>query len=148
VLGQLGGPLFLLLAVLVVVEAASATAKRRLLRGALGADAPIPALTALLVGLGRPLARPLSTLGTAALGWLTSAIVLLPALWAVGLAWQAVRAALLDPQRLAAGGADTGLAALAVLALCAAWLAALALAGVSSAIRAGLWSAEEARGRP
>jgi hypothetical protein len=143
VLGQLGAPLILLLAVLVLVEVASAVASRRLLRGAFGLTVGPSPLTALLVGLGRPVVRPLSTVGTALLGWSITLALLVPVVWAIGLAWQVTRSALLDPQALT--GAGVGAAALAVVVLCAIWLGGIAVAGVAAALRAGLWSAEELR---
>jgi hypothetical protein len=143
VLGQLGSELFVLLAVLVVVEAASAVATRRLLAGAFGAGGVRSPLTAILVGLGRPARRPLTTLSTAVLGWLVTIALLLPALWAVGVAWDATRSALLGGQPGAVAGGIGGL--IAVLTLVGAWLGALALGGVASAVRAALWTTEERR---
>jgi hypothetical protein len=143
VLGQLGGPLILLLAVLVLVEVASAVASRRLLRGAFGPSVGPSPLTALLVGLGRPVVRPLSTLGTALLGWSITLGLLVPVVWAMGLAWQVTRSALLEPQALTGDG--VGAAALAVVVLCAIWLGGIAVAGLAAALRASLWSAEELR---
>lgn len=142
VLAQLGAPLFFLLAVLVVVEAATAAATRRLLGGLTGVHRSVSALRAGLIGLGRPLLHPLSTLGTAAVGWLVSLLVLAPALWALRLAWDAARAALLPGSR-AEGGEVTAL--LAVLLLCGAWLGTLMVAGMASALRAALWTGEELR---
>ena len=144
VMAQLGAEIYLLLAVLVVVEAASAVATRRLLAGGFGRASAIGSpLSALLDGLGRPLLRPLTTIGTALTGWLVTIGLVLPALWAVGLAWQSTRGALLATP-LSGGGEEVG-ALLAVLVLCAAWLAALALAGLAAAVRAALWTTEELR---
>jgi hypothetical protein len=144
VLAQLGAPLYFLLAVLVVVEAASAVAIRRYLASDSALRAPgVSPLTAVLIGLGRPVLRPLTTLGTALLGWLVSLLLLVPALWTVGVAWEAVRAALLGPLPIS-GGEEVG-ALIAVLLLCGAWLAALAAAGLASAVRAALWTSEELR---
>jgi hypothetical protein len=143
ILAQVEGPLLLILSVLLLVEIASAVASRRLLAGAFGRRDRLSVTAALLVGLGRPVVRPLSTVGTALLSWLLTIVLLAPALWAVGLAWQTTRSVLLDPAPL--GGAQLGGAALAVVTLCGAWLAGLWAAGVASALRAGLWSAEELR---
>lgn len=147
ILGQLGGPLYFLLAVLVAVEAASAVATRRLLTGAFGLQRPVGSpLTAMLVGLGRPVLRPLTTLGTALVGWFASLALLVPALWALSLAWGSARGALLAGQSPVglSGGEEVG-ALVAVLLLCGVWLGALALAGLASAVRAALWTAEEMR---
>ena len=143
VLGQLGGPLTLLLGVLLLVELVSAVASRRLLRGAFANGGGPSPLRAVVGGLGSPLRRPLSTLGTALIGWAISLGLLLPVLWAIGLAWQVTRAALLEPQALS--GAGLAGAVLAVIVLCAVWLGGLALAGLAAALRAGLWSVEELR---
>lgn len=144
VLGQLGGPLFLLLAVLVLVEIASAVASRRLMLAADRAGSAVGSpLTAVLIGLGRPVIRPLPTLATALIGWLVTLGLLAPAVWALDLAWGTARGALLSTQSLP-GGEQVG-SLIAVMALCAAWLLTLAAAGLASALRAGLWSSEEQR---
>jgi hypothetical protein len=143
VLGQLGGQLLLVLIVLVPVEAAAALAARRLLRGGFGLARETTPPTALLVGLGRLVLRPLSTWATALLGWVIAIGVLAAVVWAIGLVWQAARAALLDTA--VAGAVGVGGAVLAVIMLCAVWLGGVAVCGAVGALRAGLWTAEDVR---
>jgi hypothetical protein len=153
VLAQLSLPLFGLLVALVLVEMVSAVAHRRLMVRAYGlagsaaahaADSRsmlFSALAALASGLVRPFLRPLSTVPTAILGWLAMLAVLAPLGWALALAWGTVRVQFL------AGFSIEAVPALAVAAalLSVVWLGGLVLAGIASAIRAGLWTSEELR---
>ncbi len=102
----------------------------------LGASTP----RALAGGLLDPLRAPLGTVLTVAAALGTTVVILVPAWWAVGAAWDAARHVL-------AGGTDA-LAALGVaLLLAAAWLAVLLLAAIAAAWRATLVTMELLRRR-
>lgn len=139
ILGGLHQPLFLLVVALVVVEVLAATASRSLLSRRLVVaevseehrrETPLR-----VVGAG------LRTLVTAVLGWSVTLALVVPALWAISLVWQQVRATLLMPGTDDPAGAGLVMAGL----LAAAWLAAIALAGFASALRGALWSVESLR---
>ncbi len=92
-------------------------------------------LRSLAGGAGDTLRAPAGTALTVAVALLLSAVILAPAAWAVGAAWEAAR-------RVLVGEVDA-LAALAVaVALAAAWAVALVLAGIAAAGRATLVTAE------
>ena len=95
-----------------------------------------------LRGAPRTLLRqPLRSAATALLAWLATLCLVLPAVGAVLVGWAAVRSAFLgsgalrDPQAAAAAG-------LVSVLFVALWCGALLLAGLASAFRAALWSAE------
>ena len=149
VLGGVGEQLYLFLIALVAIEMISALATRELLVRATGwRGNPSPRRLWLAPAIGSALARavlaPLRTLGTAAIGWVATAAVLIPALGAISIAWQAVRATFLT----SVGFSDTrevlGMF-LVALGLSAAFVLATALAGFASALRATLWSIERLR---
>jgi hypothetical protein len=153
VLAQLSLPLFGLLVMLVVVEMVTAVANRRLMvqaYGLAGSSAAqdagarsvlAGAIIALAHGLLRPFVRPLSTLPTAILGWLAMLAVLAPLGWALALAWGTVRVQFMAGLTLEA----LPVLLLAAVLLSVVWLGGLAVAGIASAIRAGLWTSEELR---
>ena len=149
VLSGIGEPVFLFLVALVVVEMLSALATRELLVRASGwRGSPGSRRLWLLPAVGSALARlalsPLRTLGTAAVGWIATAVVLVPAVWAVTIAWQAVRGAFLTSVGFSDGPELLGLIFVA-LGLSAAFVLAIALAGFASALRAALWSVDRLR---
>ncbi len=96
---------------------------------------------ALAGGAGDPLRAPVGTVLTVAVALVLSVGLLLPAVWAVGAAWDAARRALV-------GEVDPIAALLVALALAAAWTAALLLAGIAAAARATLATAELLRRAP
>jgi hypothetical protein len=102
----------------------------------LGASVPRALAGGLLDSLGAPLGTALTV--AAALG--ASVLVLVPAWWAAGAAWDVARHAL-------AGGTDALAALGAALLLAAAWLAVLALAAIAAAWRATLITMELLRRR-
>jgi hypothetical protein len=102
----------------------------------LGASIP----RALVGGLLDPLRAPLGTALTVAAALAATVLVLAPAWWAVGAAWDAARHAL-------AGGTDVLAAPGAALLLAAAWLAVLLLAAFAAAWRATLVTMELLRRR-
>ncbi len=149
VLGGVGEPLFLFLVALVVIEMLSALATRELLvratawRGTPGSRR-LWLLPAVVSALARPVRSPLRTLGTAAICWIVTAAVLLPALWAISISWEAVRGAFLTSVGFSDSTEVLGLVLVAV-GLSAAFVLAIALAGFASALRAALWSVERLR---
>ena len=102
----------------------------------LGASVP----RALAGGLLDPLRAPLGTALTMAIALGASLVILAPAWWAVGAAWEAARHVLID---------GTGILAAfgAALLLAAAWLALLVLAAIAAAWRATLVTMELLRRR-
>ena len=125
VLGHVTLPLLLLVIGVVVIEALSALATRRLALRATGFSPTRPSA--------------LRTLRTATLGWLLMIATLVPSLWAISVAWQATRASFLATTSMAEVGRDAGLLVIAGL-LAAVVFGGLLLAGFSSAVRSGLWS--------
>lgn len=149
VLGGVGAPLFFFVVALVLIEMVSALATREVLVRATGGRRQAGSrrlwlLPAIGLALARPVVSPLRTLGTAALGWVVTAAVLLPALWAISIAWQAVRGAFLTAVGFSDSAEVLGMI-LVALALAAAFVLAIALAGFASALRAALWSVERLR---
>ncbi len=149
VLGGVGEQLFLFLVALVMIEMLSALTSRELLARAVGwrenaARRRLWVLPALAAAAARPFRSPLRTVGTAAISWAATAAVLLPALWAIGLAWGAVRGAFLTSVSFSDLGDDIGMVLVAV-GLSAAFVIGIALAGYASALRAALWSVDRLR---
>jgi hypothetical protein len=103
----------------------------------LGASIP----RALGGGLLDPLRAPLGTALTVAAALGATLLVLAPAWWVVGAAWEAARLAL-------AGRGDAPAALGAALLLAAAWLVALVLGAIAAAWRATLVTMELMRRRP
>lgn len=120
-------------ACLVVADAADALSSRRLLRRALRLPPPADAHGARFVT---------RALGAWVAGWLATAVTVAPGLVLVGAAWPMVRdgyAATLSPTP------PPPVALFAMTAVfVASWLAALAIAGIGSAVRAATWSAATA----
>jgi len=96
---------------------------------------------ALAGGAVDPLRAPVGTVLTVAVALVLSVGLLLPAVWAVGAAWDAARRALV-------GEIDPIAALVVALALAAAWTVALLLAGIAAAARATLATAELLRRGP
>jgi len=119
------GPLLLLIAAIVIVEAISAVLTRRVF-----------AQEFRIAPAGGRRWRPL----VAAVGWLVTLVALLPALWVLTLASSSVK------QTLAGFAApDMTSVAMALLGLGGAWALAVVLTGFSSALRGALWTAQELR---
>jgi len=97
-------------------------------------------LRALAGGLLDPLRAPLGTALAVAAALGGTILVLVPAWWAVGAAWDAAR-------HLLGGGTDLLAALGAALLLSAAWLAALVLAAIAAAWRAAVLTMELMRRR-
>jgi hypothetical protein len=127
-------PLLLLALSIVAAEGINGLLSRRVLMPAGRADRrTTPAH--LLRGMGGAIAA-------SALGWLVTAVVLLPAIGAVVVAWGHVRVAWLSGAPSVAGAAGTELAAIgAMLLFVVVWVGALLLGGVVSAVRGALWTA-------
>ncbi len=103
----------------------------------LGASVP----RALGGGIADPLRAPVGTALTVLVAGLLSALALIPATWAIAAAWSAARQALV-------GEIDPVGVLLVGLAMAAAWIAALVLAGIAAAGRATLVTAELLRRAP
>ncbi|MBA3777824.1 MAG: hypothetical protein H0X16_00700 [Chloroflexi bacterium] len=126
-------PLALVVAVVLLAEVLAALATRRVLRRRSGLATGAPR---------RPSAA--RALRTSATGWIVALAMVLPALFALHLAWTGIRAVFLstrpldDPQLVATAAFITAL-------FVAVWAATLVLAGFASALRAALWSIEAIR---
>jgi hypothetical protein len=120
------GPLLLLVAAIVVVEAVSAVFTRRALAKEFGMEPQA--------------ARRRWRLVVAGLGWLVTLATLLPSLWALNLAAQWVKPALAGFQ-----APDLGTVLIAVTGLAIVWAVAVVLTGFSSALRGALWTVQELR---
>lgn len=146
ILGGIGEPLFLFLVALVVIEMLSALTSRELLARAIGWQEPgatrrLWLLPALASAVARPFRSPLRTVGTAAISWGVTAAALIPAVWAIGLAWDSVRGAFLTSVSFSDFGDDIGMI-LVALGLSAAFVLGMCVAGFASALRAALWSVD------
>lgn len=148
VFDAVGEQLYVFVIALVVIEVISSAMTRELLVRAIGwqvrSSRRLWLAPALAAALARPLRSPLRTMATAALGWLATLAVLLAALWALAIAWGAVRGAFLTSVSLSDVSADIGMALMA-FALSAVFVLAIALAGFASALRAALWSVDRLR---
>lgn len=149
VLGAIAEPLFMFLVALVVIEMLSALTIRELLMRGVGwrenaASRRLWLLPALASAVTHTFRSPLRTVGTAAFCWVASTLVLLPALWAIGLSWGAVRGAFLTSVSFSDAGDNIGMIIVAV-GLAAAFVLGIALAGFASAVRAALWSVDRLR---
>jgi hypothetical protein len=95
-----------------------------------------------LAGALRIVRHPLRTCLNALLAWSVTLATLLPALFAVALAWGSVRDVLIasrrDPDWLVA-------AAVAVTIFAAVWVGGIVLTGLGSAIRAAIWTVDALR---
>ena len=126
IIGGVQGPLIFLGAALVIIEAVSAVASRRILARDFGVA---------VTGGGRRW-RPL----VAVLGWSVTLAVLVPSLWALNLVWQSVKAG------LAGFGAPVfATVAPAILGLAVVWVVTVVLTGFASALRGALWTVQELR---
>ena len=130
VLGTIAEPLFFLLVAVVIVEMLSALGTREVLARAYGGRR---------VRRSRSWHAPLRVIGTSLLSWTATLVAVLPALWAMGMAWSATRSAFLSSVSFSDFGDDIAMAA-AALALSAAFVLALFLGGFASAFRSALWS--------
>jgi hypothetical protein len=130
VAGTVAEPVFFLLVAVVIVEMLSSLATREVLARAYGGRR---------VRRSRSWHAPLRVIGTSLVAWMATLVAVLPALWALRAAWTATRAAFLSSVSFADLADDAAMAA-AALALSAAFVLALFLAGVASAFRSTLWS--------
>lgn len=148
VLPAVAGPALLLIGVLVVVEALSSVASRRLMAGAWGLlpDGPAgPSETRLALGaLRRVTLGPGRVLATAGVGWLVIGATVALVAFASALAWGTARDVLVAGS--SAGDASVLLASALIVGLFAAvWMGGLGLIGFASALRSGLWTADALR---
>ena len=148
VMPQLTGPLVLLVVVLVIVEALSSLASRRLMThawGILPGTPPDARESSVALGaLRRAIRTPGRVLLTALAGWLTLGLTLLVISLATLIAWGSARDVLIAGS---AGGDPVGVivGALLVTLFAAVWLGGLGLLGFAAAVRSGLWTADALR---
>lgn len=145
VLAGVREPLLVLFAALVVIDIVSAVASRALLvrTFGLGRRPERGPVRALAEALARAIREPLRTIGTALVAWVTSAIVLLPAIWALAVAADTARGAFLSSRAADPQMAPWLIVVTAVLV--AVWGVTLVLCGFVSALRAALWTSEALR---
>lgn len=139
--------LALLLLALVVADVVYATSSRAVLAWHAGIapdDGRAGAAAVALRGALRPLSRPGPTIATSFISWSVTLLVLAPVVWAVVVAWQGVRNALLSVSALTDPQLLPGTLA-AILIFAAIWVAGVVLAGFASAVRAALWSVDAIR---
>jgi hypothetical protein len=151
VASAVAGPVALFTALVVAGDLVATVISRRLMARRLGvlraearAEPGRKAPGPLASGLGQLVRHPGSVLATAALAWLITIALLAPALGAVVVAWGGARTMFLAQPRQPDLGFIAAWALVTVLFVTL-WLAALLLAGVASALRAALWSAEALR---
>jgi hypothetical protein len=132
VLAQVMLPLALLAAALPIVDSVSAAATRRLLIGrSVG--------SAVSGSIGAFARRPIRFVATAAVAWLALAAVVVGTETALGIAWQATRAAFLRTTSIADMLASLAPLLVAVL-LSGVFLSGLAVCGYVAAFRNALWT--------
>ncbi len=119
-------PLAVLVGALLVTEALDGLISRRVL---VRDRRPLIGLPALA-----------SIVGTAAVGWLTTLVVLVPGLAIIGATWGAAHVAWSRLSGPVPGSADAALAMVATMALVAVWVGVLLLCGIASLVRAHLWT--------
>jgi hypothetical protein len=137
VLGQIRGELLVLAVVVVLVDIAVAIASRRLMARRFGlSDSRRPAF----VTAARRIPRLVLT---AAACWAITFAVVASVLWLSAFAWSGVRDVFLAPGD--PDGAALVRQLLILAAFVATWVGGLALAGLSSALRAALWTASYLR---
>ncbi len=134
---------------IVAVEMFAALAARYVLLRGYGLSSPSSRSRRMLLGaplfaVTRFLSAPVTTLATAAVGWLVAAVVLVPGIWALTAVWQTTRAAFLATTSVGDLLAHPEALIVAVL-LAAVLLVALALGGLASALRGAFWSMEAVR---
>jgi hypothetical protein len=138
--------LVLLVLGIVVAEILYNVASRRVLAASAGllpedGLASRRPLGVVLHGAVRAVRQPWRVLGTAALAWMTSVVVLVPLAWALFTAWSGVRGVYLSP--VSGGGLEAVLGALTItLLLVGIWIVSIVLAGFASALRAAMWSVD------
>jgi hypothetical protein len=136
--------LVLLLIGILLAEVVASLASRRILAASAGVlpedgRRSLGPLGVVVDGAGRIIRRPVRTLGTALLGWVTTLIVVVPVAWALLAAWSGVRGLYLSPVARGEPEAIAG-AVIVTLVLIGIWIVSVVLAGFASALRAAYWS--------
>jgi len=150
VLAGVGEQLFFLLIAIIIIEMIGALTSRELLVRAYGWRETPPSsrrlwlLPALGAALSQPFRAPVRTLGTSLVAWTLTAGTALLVVWALSLAWAAVRGAFLTAVGLADLGDDVQMV-LTGLLLALVFAFSLGLGGFVSALRATLWSVDRLR---
>jgi hypothetical protein len=119
-------PLAVLVLALLVTETLDGLISRRVL---VRDRRPLTVLPALM-----------SIVGTAAVGWLTTLVVLVPGLAIIATTWDAAHVAWSRLSGSVLGSADAALAMVATVALVAVWVGVMLLCGIASLVRAHLWT--------
>jgi len=131
-----------------IVEVLVSLASRRLLAARAGLLPRGPGerseIRLALAGALRLVRHPVRVLGVALVSWSVALVAIVMGVAGVTLAWTATRPAL---QALAASGDTVRLASapVALVLLCAVWLAVLCLCGLGSAFRTALWTTDALR---
>jgi hypothetical protein len=92
----------------------------------------------------QPFRVPVRTLGTSVVAWTLTATTVVAAMWALSLAWAAVRGAFLTTTSFSDIGDDLQMV-LAALALAIVFAISIGVTGFVSALRAALWSVDRLR---
>jgi hypothetical protein len=132
VLSQVAPILALTAALVPVIDTVSAFTARELLLGR-------SLRASLRTGLGRLVGAPVRSVGAAVVAWLSLGLIVLAVGWALTVAWQATRAALLASTSVSDLFARPDTLVVALL-LAAVFVSGLALCGYVSAFRAALWT--------
>jgi hypothetical protein len=149
VLGTVGEQLFFLLIALVVIEMISSLTSRELLVRAFGwrertSTRRLWIIPALAAAATYPFRSPVRSLGTSVVNWTLTAVVVISSIWALSVAWSAVRGAFLTSVSFSDVSEDAGML-LAALGLSTVFVLAICLTGFASALRAALWSVDRLR---
>jgi hypothetical protein len=149
VLDGVGEQLFFLLIALVIIEMIGALTTRELLVRAYGwretpSNRRLWLLPALGAAITQPFRAPVRTLGTSVVAWTLTVIVVGLAIWALGLAWAAVRGAFLTAVGFSDLRDDLQML-LAAVALALVFALAIGLGGFVSALRSTMWSVDRLR---
>ena len=148
VLPGIAAPMVLLVLVIVVVEALSSLASRRLLANTWdllpGGHVDARDSRVALGALARAVRSPLRVVATAVAGWLVIGSALAVALVASVVAWGAARD-LLVMGRVGSDPLAIVVSALLVAMFTGVWLGGLGLVGFASAVRSGLWTEDALR---
>jgi hypothetical protein len=137
VLTAVQGPLSVVLLLAVLGDLLTAPLWRAVLTGATG----LRATPTVRSGVGRIVRRRGRLLATDLTAWLMTLVLVIPSLVAVAIAWGGVRVIFLAPPPRLDPPLILGWAAVTVIFVLL-WSATLLLAGISSAVRGALWSAE------
>ncbi len=146
---MVGEQLFFFLIALVVIEMISSLTSRELLVRAFGwrergSSRRLWLIPALAAAAKYPFRSPVRALGTSVVAWTLSVVVVISSVWALSIAWTAVRGAFLTSVSFSDVSEDAAML-LAALGLSTVFVLAICLTGFASALRAALWSVDRLR---